>query len=47
MCVLSIIMMRFRDKEIAKEKLYAVKKKPIKIWDVNFDNVVISKLVTI
>ena len=30
--------------EIAKEKLYAAKK-PIEIWDVNVDNIVISKLV--
>ena len=32
------------EREIAKEKIY-VAKKPIKIWDVNADNVVISKLV--
>ena len=30
--------------KIAKEKFYAAKK-PIKIWDVNVDNIVISKLV--
>ena len=30
--------------EIAKEKLY-VANRPIKIWDVNFNNIVISKLV--
>ena len=36
--------MRFGEKEIAKEKFYAAKK-PIKIWDVNVDNIVISKLV--
>ena len=30
--------------EIAKEKFYA-SKKPVKIWDVNADNIVISKLV--
>ena len=30
--------------EIAKEKLYAANR-PIKIWDVNFNNIVISKLV--
>ena len=34
-------MVRFRDREIAKEKLYAAKR-PIKICDVNVDNVVIS-----
>ena len=37
-------MVRFGEKEIAKEKFYAAKK-PIKIWDVNVDNIVISKLV--
>ena len=37
-------MGRFGEKEIAKEKFYAAKK-PIKIWDVNFGNAVISKLV--
>ena len=31
-------------KEIAKEKFYSAKK-PIKIWNVNVDNIVISKLV--
>ena len=30
--------------EKAKEKIYA-SKKPIKMWDVNVDNIVISKLV--
>ena len=30
--------------ELAKEQFYAAKK-PIKIWDVNVDDVVISKLV--
>ena len=39
-----IIMLRFREAKIAKEKFYAVKK-PIKIWDANVNNVVISKLV--
>ena len=29
---------------MAKEKFYVVKK-PVKIWDVNVDNVVVSKLV--
>ena len=37
-------MLRFREGEIVKEKFYA-SKKPIKIWDVNVDNIVISKLV--
>ena len=37
-------MVRFGEKEIAKEKFYAAKK-PIKIWDVNVDNIVVSKLV--
>ena len=36
--------MRFGEKEIAKEKFYAAKR-PMKIWDINFDNIVISKLV--
>ena len=36
--------MRFGEKEIAKEKFYAAKK-PIKIWDVIVDNIVVSKLV--
>ena len=36
--------MKFGKKEIAKEKFYAAKE-PIKIWDVNVDNIVISKLV--
>ena len=37
-------MVRFREKGIAKEKFYAAKK-PIKIWNVNIDNIVVSKLV--
>ena len=37
-------MVRFRDKEIAKEKFYAAKR-PIKICYVNVDSIVISKLV--
>ena len=32
------------EREIAKEEFYAAKK-PMKIWDVNVDNIVISKLV--
>ena len=37
-------MARFEEKEIRKEKFYAAEK-PIKIWDVNVDNIVVSKLV--
>ena len=37
-------MMKFGKAEIAEEKFYA-SKKPIKIWDVNVDNIVTSKLV--
>ena len=37
-------MLRFGEREIEKEKFYAAKKL-IKIWDVNDDNIVISKLV--
>ena len=37
-------MVRFGEKEIAKEKFYSAKK-PIKVCDVNVDNIVISKLV--
>ena len=35
--------MRFRKTKVTKEKIYATKK-PIKIWDINVDNIVISKL---
>ena len=31
-------MVRFRDREIAKENFYAAKR-PIKIWNVNFDHI--------
>ena len=37
-------MLRFGEKKIAKEKFY-VAKKPIKIWYVNVDNIIISKLI--
>ena len=37
-------MVRFGVTEIAKKKFYAAKKS-LKIWDVNVDNIVISKLV--
>ena len=36
--------MRFAEREIVKERYYPAKK-PIKIWDVNVDNIVITKLV--
>ena len=36
--------MRFGETEIAKEEFYAAKK-PVNIWDVNIDNIVISKLI--
>ena len=39
-----MIMVRFGDREIAKQKFYAAKR-PTKTWDVNVDNTVISKLV--
>ena len=39
-----IIMVKFGKTKIAKENFYAAKKR-IKIWDVNVDNKVISKLV--
>ena len=37
-------MLRFGEREIAKKKFYAAKK-PINIWDVNVDYIVISKLI--
>ena len=37
-------MLRFGDTKIAKETFYATKK-TINIWDLNTDNIVISKLV--
>ena len=39
----SIIMLKFGETKVTKEKIYAAKK-PRKIWDVNVDNIVISKL---
>ena len=39
----SIIMVKTGKIEVAKEDLYAAKKL-IKIWDVNVDNIIISKL---
>ena len=35
-------MLRYDEQKSTKEKFY-VAKKPIKIWDVNVDNIVISK----
>ena len=35
--------MRFGEKEITKETFHAAKR-PMKIWDVNVDNMVISRL---
>ena len=37
-------MMKFGDREIAK-KVFVLQKKPIKIWDINVDNILISELV--
>ena len=37
-------MVKFGKTEIAKETFYVVKR-PIKIWDVNFHNILVSKLV--
>ena len=37
-------MLRFGETKIAKEKFYAAKK-PLNIWGVNVENIVISKLV--
>ena len=37
-------MLRFGEKKVIKVEFYAAKK-PIKIWDVNVDNIVISKLI--
>ena len=39
-----MIMVKFGKLEITKKKFYAAKK-PIKIWDVYVDNIVISKLI--
>ena len=38
-------MIKFLKTEIAKENLYAAKNH-MKIWDVNIDNILISKLVS-
>ena len=36
-------MLRYGETKVAKEKFYGAKK-PMKIWDVNGDKIVISKL---
>ena len=42
----SIIILKFGEKKIAKEKFY-VAKKPIKIWDADVDNMLTLKLIKI
>ena len=37
-------MVKFGDRERAK-KVFVLQKKPIKIWDINVDNILISELV--
>ena len=37
-------MLRFGNKKVVKEKCYGTKR-PIKVWDGNVDNLVISQLV--
>ena len=37
-------MLRFGETKVTREKFYAAKK-PLKNWDVNVDNIIISKLV--
>ena len=41
----SKIMLRFGKTEEAKKEFYHAKKKKIKVWDVNVDNIVTSKVV--
>ena len=38
-------MLTFRETKVTKEKFYAATNKTIKVWDVNVDNIVISKLI--
>ena len=38
-------MVRFEEKKIVKKKILCCKRKPIKIWDVNVDNILVLKLV--
>ena len=40
----SIIMLRFGKTKVTKEEFYGAAK-PIRIWDINVDNKVISKLI--
>ena len=37
-------MLRFGETKVSKETFYGAKK-PINIWDVNVDNIVVSKLI--
>ena len=37
-------MLRFGETKVAKEKFYGAKQ-PLTIWDVNVDNIVVSKLI--
>ena len=39
-------MLRFGEETVTKEKIYAAKN-PIKVWNVNVNNIVISKLIEI
>ena len=39
-----MILLRIGKRKLANKKLYCAKK-PIKIWDVNYYNIVISKLI--
>ena len=41
----SKILLRFGKIKVVKEEFYGTKKKTIKIWDVDFNNVDISKIV--
>ena len=38
------MMLRFYKTKVTKEKFYRAKK-PVNIWDVNADNIVVSKLI--
>ena len=38
------MMLRFYKTKVTKEKFYGAKK-PVNIWDVNADNIVVSKLI--
>ena len=40
-----MIKLRFGEKKVTKEKFLCCKKNPTKRWDVNVDNIVISKLI--